>query len=160
MIFLTVGTIFPFDRLVRAMDMAVKTGLIKEKVFAQIGTSGFKPENMEYVESLDKESFNRVIMEASYVVSHAGVGSIVAALEHSKPLLVMPREKRYHEHVNNHQIDIAKKFEQMGHILVAYDENELPEKIQQLSSFTPIPRHPQPQAVTERIRQFLNLLGN
>jgi len=160
MIFLTVGTLFPFDRLVKAMDEAVGAGLFGENVFAQIGRTNFKPKNMEYVEVLDRDSFNRKINETSYLISHAGVGSIAMALEYNKRLLVMPRLKRYKEHVNDHQIGIARKFEELGHILVAYHEDELPEKIEKLLLFTPKPRKAQPQVVSERIAQFLNMLSN
>ena len=111
MIFLTVGTLFSFDRLVRAVDSAVGKSLIKDEVFAQIGHGGFEPRNMEYVETLDKEAFDEKVRCAACVISHAGMGSIIAALNRKKPLLVMPRMKRFGEHVNDHQVDIARKFE-------------------------------------------------
>jgi len=93
---------------------------------------------------------------ARYLISHAGIGSITAALEHNKSLLVMPRMKRYKEHVNDHQISTAQKFEQLGHILAAYTEDELAEKIRQLKLFVPKPRENQANAVAERIAGFLD----
>ena len=73
MIFLTVGTLFPFDRLVKSVDNAVAEGLIKQKVFAQIGKTSFKPRNMQYVEVLDKKSFDEKVADADYLVGHAGI---------------------------------------------------------------------------------------
>lgn len=158
MTFVTVGTLFPFDRLVKAVDLAVSEKLLDENVFAQIGKSNYKPENMEYAEVLDSDSFNSRIRQADFLISHAGIGSITTALSMNKPLLVMPRLKKFGEHVNDHQLDTARKFEELGHILVAYSEDELPDKFQQLKEFTPKPRQSQADKVAERISVFLESL--
>ena len=155
MIFLTVGTIYPFDRLIKAIDNAIKFRIIKEPVFAQIGKTDFKPEYMQYAKMLNGNEFNEKISVADYIISHAGVGSIITALDNKKPLLVMPRLRKFKEHVNNHQIALAQKFEQLGHILVAYNIHELPDKLEQLKTFVPKPRENQAQAVANRIRSFL-----
>jgi len=159
MIFLTVGTQFPFDRLVRAIDKAVVRCLINEKMFAQIGKSSYKPRNFEYVEFLDKDLFDDCIRQASCIISHAGMGTITMALDNSKPLLVMPRLRRHGEVVNDHQLAIAKKFEQLGLILTAYEVEELPERIEWLRTFVPSKREPQTRAVAERIMRFLRELS-
>lgn len=155
MIFLTVGTQFPFDRLVKAVDALVGRNGFNEEIYAQIGNSSYQPRNFKAIPSLEKTVFDKYICEASCVISHAGMGTITMALENHKPLLVMPRLKKYGEVVNNHQVDIARKFEELGHILVAYNERELPEKIQQLKSFVPNPRENKAKAVADRISEFL-----
>ena len=71
----------------------------------------------------------------------------------------MPRKKHFKEHVNDHQVATARKFEELGHVLVAYETEELPGKIEQLRSFVPRKREAQPQAVAERIARFLNELA-
>jgi UDP-N-acetylglucosamine transferase subunit ALG13 len=159
MIFLTVGTLFPFDRLVKAVDDAIEGGVIKQPVFGQIGETSLKPKYMEYTQMLTKNLFDEKVSTADYIISHAGIGSIVMALEHGKPLLVMPRMKRFKEHVNDHQVATARKFEELGHILAAYSEEELPGKLHQLKTFVPKPRENQANAVAERIAKFLELLG-
>jgi len=158
MIFLTVGTQFPFDRLVKAVDEAVSQNGFNEKIFAQIGASSYRPCSFDVVASMEKEVFDKHIREASAIIAHAGMGTITIALEYNKPLLVMPRVKKYNEVVNDHQVAIARKFEQLGHILAAYTEDEIPEKIKQLKSFVPQPRKVQTKAVIERISKFLNEL--
>lgn len=57
--------------------------------------------------------------------------------------------------VNDHQVDTARKFERLGHILVAYNEQELVEKIPLLETFTAKPRVPNRQGVINKIGQFL-----
>ena len=155
MIFLTVGTQLPFDRLVKAVDKAVNKSGMGEVVFAQIGKSEYRPFSFEAVSCLDKHLFDKHFCEASCIISHAGMGTIVLAMKYNKPLLVMPRRSCYREVVNDHQIAIAKRLEQMGHILVAYKEEEIPEKLEQLKTFVPRERQAQPQAVAVRISRFL-----
>jgi len=156
MIFLAVGTQFPFDRLVKAIDSAFQCGLIKEELFAQIGESSYKPRNFKSAQLLEKKLFDKHLKEASAVISHAGMGIMTMAFDNTKPLLVMPRLRRYGEVVNDHQVAIAKKFEQLGHVLAAYVVGELPEKIKQLSTFTPKKRVSQVQLVAGRITESLN----
>jgi len=158
MIFLTVGTQFPFDRLVKSVDEMISENGFKEEIFAQIGESSYQPRNFEAVPFLEKRLFDKHIREASGIISHGGIGTIAMAMEHNKPLLAMPRLKRYGEVVHNHQVAIAKRFELLGHVLVAYEASELPAKIKQLKGFVPCKRKAQPQAVVERIAQFLNEL--
>ena len=158
MIFLTVGTSFPFDRLVRAIDEMLGQGLIEDEIFAQICQGGYAPKNMEYVEVLAKDEYDRHIQESSGLISHAGMGTISMALDHNKPLLVMPRRGCLGELVNEHQLAAAKKFEQLGYVLAAYMAEQLPEKIKALNSFVPQERQSQAQAVAERISRFLNEL--
>ena len=155
MLFLTVGTQFPFDRLVKAVDDAFNDGLIDEEVFAQIGESSYRPRNFESVASLGKKLFDKYMKESSSIISHAWMGTITMALDNHKPLLAMPRLKKYGEVVNNHQVAIAKKFEELGHILVAYQEKDLPEKVKELKGFVPRPRENQAKAVAARISEFL-----
>jgi beta-1,4-N-acetylglucosaminyltransferase len=159
MIFLTVGTQFPFDRLVKAVDKIASQNGFDERIFGQVGTTLYRPINFRAVASLEKNKFDKYLREAKAIISHAGMGTILMALEYKKPLLVMPRLKRYGEAVNDHQVDITRKFEQLGHILAAYSEEELPGKLHQLKTFTPKPRENQANAVAERIAKFLELLG-
>ena len=158
MIFLTVGTQFPFDRLVKAVDVAVGQNLLDEEVFAQIGRNSYVPKNFDAVVSLEKNKFNRQIREASSIIGHAGIGSIMMALENHKPMLVVPRLKQYGEVVNNHQLNIAMKFEQRGYLVVAYDTEQLQEKLKVLKRFEPQRRQTQAEAVVERISRFLSEL--
>lgn len=159
MIFLTVGTQFPFDRLVQAVDDAFDECSVDEEIFAQIGESSYKPRNFKSVASLEKKVFDEYLQEATGIISHAGMGTITMALKNHKPLLVMPRMKRCKEHVNDHQVATAKKFEELGRILVAYDTKDLLQKMKQLRTFVPRKRKAQPEAVANRIAQFLDELA-
>ena len=156
MILLTMGTYpLPFDRMVEAVDRLCGDGSIREEVFAQIGCGNYLPRNIEYTRMMEKEAFDACLASASALLGHAGMGTITLALEHCKPLLVMPRMKRHHEHVNDHQVGTARKFEELGHILVAYGPEELPSKIELLKTFVPKPRASQADLVASRVKLFL-----
>lgn len=156
MILLTMGT-YPlaFDRLIRAIDDLYGRGFIKDEIFAQIGYSNYLPRNFKHEKLLEREAFDSLLASATAIIGHAGMGTITLALEHSKPLLAVPRLRKFREHVNDHQVGTARKFEELGHILVAYRMEDIPEKIGQLASFVPKPRSCDPGRVAERIGAFL-----
>jgi len=155
MIFVTVGTQFPFNRLINAIDKFVGEGKIQETIFAQIGDGATLPKNFESVSSLGKVDFDAKIEAASAVISHAGMGSIMMSFQYGKPLLVLPRLSRFNEVVNDHQVGIARKFSEAGHLLMSNDESEMYNEIQKLKDFIPTPRENQINLVTERVKRFL-----
>lgn len=159
MILIAVGSQFGFDRLLRAVDQLIESGIIQDEVFAQIGPGEYLPQHMRFTQFLPKVEFDHAVQSSSALISHAGIGNISLALSMGKPLLVMPRLPRFGEVVNNHQIDTARKFEELGHILVAYDEKELAEKIKLLKTFVSKPRIPNRQGVIDRICCYLQSLN-
>lgn len=123
MIFVTVGTQLPFDRLVKAVDQWV--GLTGVATFAQIGSSSYKPSNLKYSDFLNPSEVEENFIKASLVVSHAGIGSILSALKYRKPIIIMPRRASLNEHRNEHQVATAKWLTNKSGIHVAWDETEV-----------------------------------
>jgi len=121
-IFLTVGTVqFPFDRLLKEVDRLIDIGFIKQKVIAQIGSSFYKPQNYEYFDFCSSEKISSFMMNANIVITHGGVGSIINSLILGKPTIVVPRYQKFHEHVNNHQLDITCELEKENAIIPVYN---------------------------------------
>lgn len=147
---------FPFDRLVRAMDELVRTRRVEDEVFAQIGSGQYEPRTMRFQRYLEKDEFEDLLGRADVVVSHAGIGSIATALRTGKPLVVLPRLKRYAEHVNDHQVGTARRYEMLGHVVAAYSESELCDKLSVARHFTPVPRHADASALARRIGRYLD----
>jgi UDP-N-acetylglucosamine transferase subunit ALG13 len=130
-IFVAVGTQAPFDRLVRTVDeWAARHD--RHDVFAQIGRGAPRPSRLEWAESLSAPEFGARAAAAEVVVSHAGMGTILTALELGKPILIMPRRAALGEHRNDHQVDTARKLGEMGLATVAQDESELREHLEHL----------------------------
>lgn len=128
MIFVTVGTELPFDRLVRVVDAwAREHG--RTDVFAQIGHAASRPTFISFAEFLEPPEFNRFFARASVIVAHAGMGTILSALRFEKPLLVMPRRAALGEQRNDHQIATARRLLELGKIHVALDEQELAQRL-------------------------------
>jgi UDP-N-acetylglucosamine transferase subunit ALG13 len=133
-IFVTVGTDGPFDRLVRTVDRwAGDTG--RRDVFAHIGRSSFAPSHIDHVAMLQPDEFRRRFADASVVVAHAGMGTILSALHYRKPILVMPRRASLGEQRNEHQLATARHLRDLGKITVAVDENELFERLAEINAF-------------------------
>lgn len=129
MIFVTVGAQMPFDRLVRTVDeWALQRG--RDDVFAQIGPSEWRPRHVRWTQFLDPGEFRARVEAATLVVAHAGMGSILTALELGKPILVMPRRGSLKETRNDHQVATAQRFLAQGRVAVAMDETELWQKLE------------------------------
>lgn len=131
MIFLTVGAQMPFDRLVKAVDEWAGKHRRRD-VFAQIGPATWQPSNIPWKPFLQPDEFREKVQAARVVVAHAGMGSIITALELGKPILVMPRRGALLETRNDHQLATAKRFQEQGRIAVAFDEAELVARLDRL----------------------------
>lgn len=161
MIFLTVGSALPFDRLVRLIDDAVAERVISEPVFAQIGDGRYVPGNFEFVRMLSRTQFDACLNRASAVISHAGIGTIGAALKARKPLIVMPRSKALGELVDDHQMMTARRFAALGHVLMFRDRTEFAANVGKLEGFVPAVRSPNIEGIATTIGRFLSdLLGD
>ncbi len=126
MIFVTVGTEkFPFDRLLKILDEALRTGEIKEDIFAQIGNCNYAPQFYKYEKMLLFQRMVEFIINSTIVVSHAGTGSIRMCLKEGKIPIVLARDVKYGEHLDNHQMQLAEKMESLGKIILAHSEKEL-----------------------------------
>lgn len=131
MIFLTVGTQLPFDRLVRALDdWAGARG--RGDLFGQIaepGPGGYRPRNFPFAANLPPAEFQQRCRDAALIVAHAGMGSLITAMTFGKPILVMPRRGALGEHRNDHQFATARELGSRPGVAVALDAAELGQKL-------------------------------
>lgn len=131
MIFVTVGTDSPFNRMVKIIDQWAKENN-RTDIFAQIGDTDWEPSFIEFSKFLDPAEFTEKITAATTIVSHAGMGTILTSLKWQKPILIMPRKASLGEQRNEHQLATAKQLLKMGKVNVAFDEDELKEKLSKL----------------------------
>lgn len=137
MILVTVGTQkFPFDRLIEEVDKLAVQQKIKEPVFMQIGTSKYIPKYCEYERYLPAEVLAEKLKSCSLLITHSGVGMIRAACAEGKPIIVVPRKKEYGEHIDDHQIEIAKSFDRAHHVCLCQDSDDLEECIDKARHMT------------------------
>jgi UDP-N-acetylglucosamine transferase subunit ALG13 len=156
MIFVTVGTDQPFDRLIKIVDnWAEKNG--RSDVFAQIGDGGNKPSYIKFATFLEPPEFQKYFSSASIVIGHAGMGTILSALHHGKPIVVMPRKASWGEQRNEHQLATARYMSKMGKINVAFTDEELTLILDHLDELIPrenIGRFAATQLIS-RIKDFI-----
>lgn len=126
MIFVTVGSQMPFDRLIVAMDAWAAAQPNPINIFAQIGSSSYRPTTLRWNQSLTPGEFKEAVSTADIIVAHAGMGSVLTAMEMGKSLVLMPRLGDLQETRNDHQIATAKWLAKRDGIFVAMDETELP----------------------------------
>jgi beta-1,4-N-acetylglucosaminyltransferase len=125
-ILVTVGNSqWDFSRLVSKMDAIARD--ITEDVVMQIGSSKLIPKNAKYFRFVPKEEMDRLHDEARVVVSHAGIGSILTAIDYKKPLIIVPRMSIFNEMIDDHQSEISKELEKQQGILVIWDIDSLNE---------------------------------
>ncbi len=160
MILVTVGTDLPFDRMVKVVDAwAGETG--RKDVFAQIGETHWKPQHLAFAPFIEPADFNVRFGQADVIVAHAGMGTILSALQWGKPLIVMPRRAYLGEQRNEHQLATAKHLSALGKITVAFDEAELRHHLDHLDALA-VKARVGPYAsesLTQAIREFI-LTGN
>jgi UDP-N-acetylglucosamine transferase subunit ALG13 len=120
MIFVTVGSRnYPFDRLFKKLDLLYEDEILTEPLFAQIGTSTYRPKHYEYKGFISPEEFQIKIIQADIVVSHGASGSIMKALNAGKKVITVTRLEKYGEHINDHQIQNNEAFSSNGYVLMA-----------------------------------------
>lgn len=124
MIFVTVGTQLPFDRLVGAVAAWARRHP-EVRVFAQVGPGARRPEGLEHAEHLSPARVEELVRGAELVVAHAGMGSVLTALRARRPILVLPRRAALGEHRNEHQLATARWLATRPGVHVAWDEAEL-----------------------------------
>lgn len=126
MIFITLGSQkFQFNRLLKAVDELIGDGVITEPVFAQIGNSDYIPVNYEYKKFLDRDEFARKQEECDIVITHGGTGAIIGAVRKGKKVIAVPRLAKYGEHVDDHQLQLLKQFDDMHIIEPCYELSNL-----------------------------------
>jgi UDP-N-acetylglucosamine transferase subunit ALG13 len=152
-ILLTVGTQLPFDRFVAIIDRLAPT--LSEPVFAQVGHGSYRPKNMEWLPFVSPIDFEQRVGKCSSLVSHAGIGTVVMAQKHRKPVILFPRQAALNEHRNDHQLATVRALEGRPGIRIAYNGTDLAKLIAQQN---PAPEPTDPLPERDRLRQAISSL--
>ena len=138
MIFVTLGTQDkPFTRLLEAIENAIENGIITDEVVVQAGFTKFKSDKMKIFDLVGQNDFASYMKKTDLLITHGGVGSIITGLNFGKKVIAAPRLAKYGEHVNDHQLQIIKCFEQKKYILPLYEFNKLEEVLKMANDFVP-----------------------
>lgn len=131
MIFVTVGTHEQgFDRLVKEIDRLKEKNVIQEDVIIQKGYTEYEPQHCESYKLIDYDKLQQYLKEARIIITHGGPASFIAPLSIGKTPIVVPRQKEFNEHVNDHQVEFVKQVVARNNSLIpVYDIKDLEDKI-------------------------------
>lgn len=155
MIFVTVGTHEqPFDRLVKKIDSLKGDGLITEDVLIQIGYGTYEPIHCEYSRFLSYDEMIAKVQSAHIVITHGGPASFLMPLQYGKMPIVVPRQKKFGEHVNDHQAEFCKQVsETFGSIIMVEDVNNI------LSAINEVKNNPNAKNFASNNQKFCNSIS-
>lgn len=128
MIFVSVGTQLSFDRLIKTVDAWLEKHP-NEQAFFQIAEGEYQPQHGEMQRYVGADKYQEIFESSDLIISHAGMGTIIAGLEAGKSVIVMPRRFALGEHRNDHQMATASRIGELGGAEVAWNEDELISKL-------------------------------
>lgn len=144
-----------FHRLLEEVDKNIKDGTIKEEVIVQSGYTKFQSHRMRIIDLMSKEQLAEFQEEATLIITHGGVGSIVSSIEKGKKVIAVPRMHEYGEHVNNHQKEIVEDFNNKGYIIGIENVEDLKGAIIKSKTFEPVKYQPNNQKMLKIIENFI-----
>jgi UDP-N-acetylglucosamine transferase subunit ALG13 len=157
-IFVSVGTHKQqFDRLLREIDELIEKKVIREKVFAQIGYSIYKPKKFKYKKFLGLTEFDKNIKKCDVFITHGGEGNIGTALQYEKRMIVVPRRKKFDEHTNDHQLELTNAIGKEKQAVIVEDVNEIKKALKGIAKLK-INRTPHASGIIKLIETELNNL--
>ena len=127
MIFVTVGTHEqPFNRLIKAVDELKRDGVITEDVIMQTGFSTYEPQYCQWSKLIPYQDMIKNVDDARIVITHGGPASFIMPLQIGKTPIVVPRQHKFEEHINDHQVEFTRNVaEKMGTIISVEDVSKL-----------------------------------
>lgn len=116
MIFVIAGNALqPFERL--ASFASIITEITAQKVYFQNGKVNYSVSPLvEQLGVVSRKEFEDYIVKSDFVITHCGAGTLRTLSELKKESIGIPRLKKFSEHVNDHQLQIAEQFSKMNRI--------------------------------------------
>lgn len=115
--------------------------------------------NVQVIDFVEQEQLQHWIEEADLIITHAGAGSMLQALYYHKRIIAIPRLAKYGEHVNDHQLELALKFEHLGYLKVLTEADSLSSLLPLMDEFHPLPYQSQNDLVPLLHQKLTQLLS-
>lgn len=157
MIFVTLGTQDkPFSRILKILDQAINDGIIQDEIIVQAGNTKYISKNMQIIDFITGEDFEKLILDSDMIITHGGVGSILTALNFKKRIIAAPRLTKFHEHGNDHQVEIINEFEKSGYLIALRENDDFSEVYKKALNMSPKVYDSTTYKVIGLIRNFIN----
>jgi UDP-N-acetylglucosamine transferase subunit ALG13 len=108
MIFITLGTVLPYDELIQMVDTLKALLKLDDKVYAQIGNGTYIPKHMKYLRFIG--SMDEVYKRADIIISTCGAGTILENVTHGRKLVVVQNPGI----TGGHEWELVSKLESLG----------------------------------------------
>ena len=109
--------------------------ILPKPIIIQKGVTSFSSNTFEVYDFLDNKFFQKTIKNSKLVITHAGAGTMLNAINAGKLPLVVPRLKKYNEIIDDHQIEIAQCLEEKGKVILVMDPKFLKVSIKKWQYF-------------------------
>lgn len=116
---------FSFHRMIAQIESIAKSAERADEFFLQIGSSSYEPSACHWERFVQFPEMVQRIHDSQVVVTHAGAGSTLLCLQQGKRPIVMPRRKKFDEHVDDHQVLFAQKLAERGLVRIVMEEDDL-----------------------------------
>jgi len=158
LIFVTVGAMLPFDRLIQLMDNWTEQHR-EQDVLAQIGKGDYIPSHMRWTRMLAPGEFREAVRACAIVVAHAGMGSFFVSMEMRRPIVILPRYASRNEVTTDHQLHTVEWLRNRPGVYVAASDDEIAGAIDvalsrgkvEIDNFSRFA----PESFSKKIRRFL-----
>eukprot|EP01063_Lacrimia_lanifica_P031943 TRINITY_DN5378_c0_g1_i2.p1 TRINITY_DN5378_c0_g1~~TRINITY_DN5378_c0_g1_i2.p1 ORF type:complete len:373 (+),score=125.99 TRINITY_DN5378_c0_g1_i2:52-1170(+) len=126
----TVGST-KFDKLIEAVDSEAVLDALRrkgiKKIIVQKGNGAYAPTVLPQAADVEVFEYSKevpaMLKKASYVISHAGAGTVYDCLLHDRRLLIVPNETL----MANHQVQLAEELEKYSLVQWCRPDNLLKE---------------------------------
>ena len=128
-------------------------------IIVQGGHNNYQSDKMTLLNFISPNNLQQLYEQAEVVITHAGAGSMIQSLKNQKKTLAVPRLSKYGEHVNDHQLELSKKLEELGYLLVYNDGDNFRDMFEKTKQFTPKPYKLQGQILSlidEELEKIFN----
>jgi beta-1,4-N-acetylglucosaminyltransferase len=147
MIFVTVGSVAPFDELIEMVDTLSHQNELE--FLAQIGNGTYIPKEVKWFRF--EKTLDHYFRKADLVITHNGAGTLFELLRLRKKIVAVPNPKT----VQMKNMDIVAKLSDDGYILKCMSLEKLGEVIQQANSWTGRVYEPPECRIADIIAEYL-----
>lgn len=140
-----------FDTLVKEIDSLAAADKIAAKVTAQIGTGDYIPKNIDWFRFVSRPELEKYEAEANIIISHCGLMSLMENVRAGRTIIGVVNSDR----TDAHQADIARKLEEMGHIIWCRELGDLPIMIKKAANWRPKKYTPPECSIAGGIDKFM-----
>lgn len=119
------------QQFTRILELTEDAKILKdEEIIVQAGNTIYKSDRLKILDFISLEQYEELIRKTDLLICHGGVGTIFSALKAKKKILVVPRLKKYGEHINDHQLEICQMLENMGYLNYYKDGEDFEKALQ------------------------------